>query len=139
MIHTIRELRDQTGLSQRAFAEQFQIPVSTLRKWEQGEASPPPYLVRLLAYAIPISRMSLEKVSYKENTDEQVDYFVDHDKGTVMDRVGNVIKIKDDLKGVNRMNLGVYLHDLFEDFHSILGRFERDCFYDRKDGFLIVQ
>lgn len=138
MIHTIRELRDQTGLSQRAFAEQFQIPVSTLRKWEQGEASPPPYLVRLLAYAIPIHEMGLEKISYKENTKEQVDFFVDHNKGTVMDRVGNVIKIKDDMKGVNRHNLGIYLHDLFDDYYSIQNRFERDCYFDRKEGIVFA-
>lgn len=41
---TIKELRQQTGLSQRNFAEKFSIPVRTVQKWEIGQATPPPYI-----------------------------------------------------------------------------------------------
>ena len=63
---SIAELRQETSLSQRQFAELFGIPVRTLQQWEQGKSSPAPYVVsmmkRLLAdgrrpstkqYAIP--------------------------------------------------------------------------------------
>ncbi len=45
----IRELRNKTGLSQREFAKRYGIPLSTLRKWEQGDAKPAPYIVSLIA------------------------------------------------------------------------------------------
>lgn len=49
MIAEIKELRNKTGMSQREFASQYGIPLSTLRKWEQGEAKPAPYIVNLIA------------------------------------------------------------------------------------------
>lgn len=36
----IRELRKAYGLTQEGFAKKFGIPVSTLRKWEQGVNAP---------------------------------------------------------------------------------------------------
>ena len=45
----IKELRKRTGLSQREFASSYGIPLSTLRKWEQGDAKPAPYIVSLIA------------------------------------------------------------------------------------------
>ena len=45
---TIAELRASTGLSQDKFAERYGIPASTLRKWEQGQRDPPPYVIRML-------------------------------------------------------------------------------------------
>ena len=45
----IKELRIKTGLSQREFASKYGIPLSTLRKWEQGEAKPATYVVNLIA------------------------------------------------------------------------------------------
>ncbi len=35
-----REIREQMGLTQRAFAKQFQIALGTLRDWEQGARRP---------------------------------------------------------------------------------------------------
>lgn len=32
----IKEIRYTTGLSQRDFSNMFDIPISTLQKWEQG-------------------------------------------------------------------------------------------------------
>lgn len=51
MSFDIKELRESTGMTQKLFAETYGIPVSTLRKWEQKEASPAPYVVNLLARA----------------------------------------------------------------------------------------
>ena len=42
----IKELRFQTGLSQSKFAAMFDIPVSTLRNWEQERRTPPTYVVK---------------------------------------------------------------------------------------------
>lgn len=45
---TIKELRKQTGLSQRKFAMKFSIPTHTLQSWEQGWRVPPKYVVEMI-------------------------------------------------------------------------------------------
>lgn len=44
----IRELRMQTGLSQSKFASMFNIPVATLKDWEQGRRKPPIYVISMI-------------------------------------------------------------------------------------------
>lgn len=45
---SIKELRCKTGLSQSKFAVMFEIPVSTLKDWEQGRRTPPAYVVNMI-------------------------------------------------------------------------------------------
>lgn len=49
---TIKELRTQTGMSQSQFAKYFNIPPSTLKKWEQGQRQCPEYLLDLIEYKL---------------------------------------------------------------------------------------
>jgi len=54
---TIKEIRAATGLTQKAFAEQYQIPLQTLKQWESDPESscyrtPPEYLLYLLERAV---------------------------------------------------------------------------------------
>ena len=44
----IKAIRTKTGKSQKAFAESYQIPITTIRNWEQGIAEPPIYVLNLL-------------------------------------------------------------------------------------------
>ena len=44
----IRELRHQTGLSQSKFAAMFEIPVATLKDWEQERRIPPAYVGNMM-------------------------------------------------------------------------------------------
>ena len=125
----IRELRDMTGLSQKQFADRYGIPVSTLRKWEQGESSPAPYIVRLLAKTIPETDSNLKKIT----GDQGASYYYDPYSQTISDQHGNTIKISEDLGGVKESNLKVYLQDLFESFYDIQERFNRDCRYDKEE------
>ena len=55
----IRMARTGLGLSQEAFAERFQVPVGTLRDWEQARVTPPDFAI---AYARVIAAMP-EKVA----------------------------------------------------------------------------
>lgn len=48
----IKQMRQQTGLSQTAFAKYFNIPVRTVQDWEQGKRKPPEYLVKLMQYKL---------------------------------------------------------------------------------------
>ena len=36
----VREVRSRYGLTQTAFAERIEVPVETVRNWEQGKRSP---------------------------------------------------------------------------------------------------
>ena len=47
-MNEIQTLRQESGLSQRCFAERFGIPVRTLQQWEQGAQKPPSYVVEML-------------------------------------------------------------------------------------------
>lgn len=44
----IKKIRLQTGLSQSKFAGMFEIPVATLKDWEQGRRTPPSYVVNMI-------------------------------------------------------------------------------------------
>lgn len=44
----VKELRMQTGLSQSKFAKMFDVPVSTLKDWEQERRNPPAYVINMM-------------------------------------------------------------------------------------------
>ena len=132
MTYMIRELRDATGMTQKDFANMYGIPLSTLRKWEQGESSPAPYVLNLLAKTLPSIDDSLWKISGPGG----VIYYYDITKRTVADMRGNVIMVQEDLKGIKEQNLILYLQDLFEDFYEIQEKFNRDCRFDKEEDIL---
>lgn len=47
-----KELRKQTGMSQRAFAEYFGIPTRTVENWDGGQRACPTYLLDLMRYKL---------------------------------------------------------------------------------------
>lgn len=57
----IKELRSETGLSQKKFADKFEIPVASLQNWETGRTAPPPYVIFMIK-----SILALEGVSNDE-------------------------------------------------------------------------
>ena len=130
----IKEIRLKTGKTQREFAALFGIPLSTLRKWEQGEASPPSYVVNLISRSVPVTDTSLRVI---KGADGGRYYYNDLQK-QVMDSVGNRITVREGLSGVHEHNLGIYLTDLFAAFYEIQSKFDRDCYYDKKDGIIWV-
>ena len=77
MLIDIKELRDSTGMTQKEFASRYGIPISTLRKWEQGESSPAPYVAALLAELV---ERLLEFKMYKYTSLELKDMAVDADR-----------------------------------------------------------
>lgn len=48
----VRELRDKTGLSARAFGEKYGIPMRTVQDWERGVRTAPEYVIDMLAHEI---------------------------------------------------------------------------------------
>lgn len=132
MYFDIRELRESTGMTQKAFAEMYGIPISTLRKWEQREASPAPYVVNLLARTLPDTDSSFQKITGRDG----VSYYYNKNQRMVSDMKGNKIFIQEDLEDVKKQNLVLYLEDLFEHFYEIQEKFNQDCKYDKKEDIL---
>ena len=104
MNYSIKELRDLTGMTQREFALRYQIPVSTLRKWEQGDASPAKYFVSLLAGSIPGTSEHLLRL---EGKDGKIFYY-DPIRQMVYDEQGNGIAVEEDLNEVKGANLAIW-------------------------------
>ena len=65
------ELRKQTGMNRREFAEYFGIPYRTVQDWELGNRQMPEYLLRLMVYKASIE--GLEKAGKRESNEEQSD------------------------------------------------------------------
>lgn len=49
---TIKELRVKSGMTQKAFAEYFDIPHRTIQNWEGGQRQCPDYLLSLMQYKL---------------------------------------------------------------------------------------
>lgn len=49
---TIKELREASGMTQKAFSEYFNIPKRTIEDWDAEKRKCPPYLVELMAYKL---------------------------------------------------------------------------------------
>ena len=45
---TIKEIRTKAGLTQKAFAEKYEIPKRTLEDWDAERRIPAPYIIKLL-------------------------------------------------------------------------------------------
>ena len=128
----IKELRERTNLSQKGFAEKYGIPVSTLRKWEQGETTPAPYVISMLAKQIKGSKENLQKIECKDGTV----FYYDSLSSTLTDVYGNSIIVKDELTGVKSQNLPLYVKDLFESFYEIQKKFNQDIILDKKEDII---
>ena len=124
MLIDIKELRDSTGMTQKEFASRYGIPISTLRKWEQGESSPAPYVAALLARTLPDTEFSLKRIKTRDGKT----YYYNPVKKEVSDVKGNRITIQ--------QNLALYLEDLFEGFYRLQDKFDRDCRYDKEEDIL---
>lgn len=48
----IKTIRLKTGLSQQEFGERYNIPVASIRDWEQGRRKCPEYVTELLDFRV---------------------------------------------------------------------------------------
>lgn len=54
----IIDLRKETELNRKAFAEHFRIPLRTIEDWEAGRRTPPEYVPRLIKYQIEYEKLT---------------------------------------------------------------------------------
>lgn len=128
---TIKEMRDSTGLTQKAFAEIFGIPIGTLRRWEYGESTPAPYIIRLMEGILPLDTEKLQKIESSKST-----YYYDEIAKCIIDKRGIRIKVNENIAGVKPQNLAIYVDDLFEAYYDAVNKFDTDCKIDKKEDIL---
>ena len=128
MRYNIQELRLKTGLSQAAFAKQYGIPVSTLRKWEQGETNIAPYVLKLIAATVLPADDGLIKIASKDGKT----YYYDENKSLLLDGSGNSVKIELECDKINPNNLAMYVADLFSSIEDAKANFVSDLEIDKK-------
>lgn len=58
---SIQEMRLGTGLSQSKFAKMFDIPVATLKDWEQGRRNPPVYVVKMIKTILELKGIAVDE------------------------------------------------------------------------------
>lgn len=68
----IKKLRARVGMSQRQFAEYFNIPKRTIENWEGGQRKPPAYVVELIKYKIEKERLGMLRLVEKNHGEEKV-------------------------------------------------------------------
>ena len=125
----IKELRESTGLSQSKFAKEFHIPVSTLRKWEQNESTPPKYVIGLIERVLPLGKK--EYPCYLGNDGKK--YYLDIARKKVGDSLGNWIAFHEDISGVIEENIGIYAENLFAKYYDAVDSFDNDLKFDKID------
>lgn len=60
----VKELRSQSGLTQREFAAKYHISMRTLQGWESCRRTPPQYVPTLIEYIMDLERRIND---YEEN------------------------------------------------------------------------
>lgn len=49
---TIKEMRDKSGMTQKAFSEYLNIPKRTIENWENGRRKTLDYVIELIEYKL---------------------------------------------------------------------------------------
>ena len=127
----IKEMRDMTGQTQKEFAESFGIPIGTLRRWEYGESTPAPYILRMIAEKLPMCDPHMKKIESKDET-----FYYDKSTQTITDCKGTRIRIHAEIDDVKEQNLGIYTKDLFEAYYEAVAKFNRACMFDKQEDIL---
>lgn len=129
---TIREMRELTQLTQKEFAEKFNIPIGTIRRWEYGESTPAPYILQMISRDLLLDTENMMKIEDKEGHI----FYYEKQGAYLVDNKGTKIFINEDIDGVKKSNLAIYVSELFESYYEIIGRFEMDCRLDKSEDII---
>ena len=93
-MNDIRSIREETGLSRKAFSDKYQIPLRTMEEWEAGRRKPPEYVSRMLKYYVSIKQ-------WNEQRDEKINI--------VEDATGHKIVIVNDIRFKGKRNIDFFI------------------------------
>lgn len=113
---SVKEIRKKTGLSQREFAEKYQIPLQTLKQWESDEGSsshrkPPEYVELLLSEVTHLSNKGEGKCAGEKNSEPDTNAVYSN---VPSNKIIHTIRAARDSRGIARLWLR-YIAKQFED------------------------
>ena len=127
----IKEMRELTGQTQKAFAAMFDIPLGTLRRWEYGESRPAPYVLKMIAERLLVRDKAMRKIESSDGI-----FYYNENTKIIIDRKGTRIQVNETLSGVKEQNLAIYARSLFETYYEAVEKFDRDCRLDKQEDIL---
>lgn len=74
---TFKELRKQSGMTQKQFADYFGIPHRTIQNWEGNVNKCPEYLMKLMQYKLEKEKL-LDSLIYDETIDNLLQHAETH-------------------------------------------------------------
>lgn len=89
---TIFEIRALTQLSQPQFCEKYNIPLPTLRKWEQGKRKPPDYVKILLEFKVKEDLGMNNDLISKSALLEEMEKFCGNQRYLVPENIWNMVE-----------------------------------------------
>lgn len=121
---TIKEIRTKASMTQKEFAEYFNIPHRTIQNWETGHRNPPDYVVELVKYKAEKERLGMlkliekdhgevkilaegtleEVVNYLKENENIVNWVQDEDPGIELPELGEIETLREleyELKKIN--------------------------------------
>ena len=128
MENIVKQLRKSTNKSQREFASTYNIPLSTLKKWEQNESKPAPYVLSLLSSSIDNEKILIEI------SDAEYSFYYDPVKKVIYNKKGDSIKIDYDILKIKKNNLLIYLEDIFDEYNHMKNEFILRCNFDKREN-----
>ncbi len=79
----LKSLRNKLDMTQKEFAEKFNIPLRTIQKWERGGSVPPEYILE-----------SLEKIVFLEESEVMFDVYWKNEKTARVRALGQDVYIE---------------------------------------------
>lgn len=115
----VREIRRAVGQNQKDFAASRNIPIGTLRNWEQGVTNPPDYLVWLLEReALGSMSVNWKSIKLMKTMDELAELaeagFRDFDKATWEDKDTFILV---DWEEADEQGAPIVLDSLIDELH----------------------
>ena len=130
----IRDIRKITGLSQRAFADKYKIPLSTLQHWERDYTQPPKYYLNLLESSVGIN----SDVSYFKGKHGET-YIYSSINKSVTNTCGDMIHVDDVFERIKSENAALYLSELFDSIEHAKKMFMKDCEEDVRSDIIWME
>lgn len=97
----LKELRMETGLNRKLFADYLDIPIRTIEDWEAGRRKPPEYVARLISYRIRMEKICLQSSLLVEQDTQKADRNV----SVICDTDGNKIVVIHDIIFKGKRNI----------------------------------
>ncbi len=125
----LRSIRTTAGYSQKELANFFDIPVGTLRNWEQGIASPPDYVFNLICNNIRRNKMiNIETLKFQNMLNNLAELA---ENGIEEFDLANIENFRtkvfyDNKKSINGEYRIVCDACLYEDHHDIVAYYDSD-------------